>query len=121
MFLTVFALVASACGGADPPPSANPPAESPSEPAGGDVAASCIAGFNWNGRFYARDAGELERPLEVGAPLGRGIQPGCNDTGGDADPDQEVTVYRIKGVDPELAVTTLGDAAHAYFNTMPAS
>jgi hypothetical protein len=120
MFLTVFALVASACGGADPPPSANPSAESRSEPAGGGVAASCIAGFNWNGRFYARDAGELAGPFEAGELLGHGVEPGCNDMSEDLEPDQDVTVLRIKGVDPGVAVARQGDD-RPYFNLMPAT
>jgi hypothetical protein len=119
LVLAVLALAAAGCGGGDEPTVAAPP-ESPAEPAGGGVAASCIAGFNWNGRFYARDAGELDAPFEIDAELGRGVQPACNDMGQNIEPDQDVTVLRIKGVDPEIAVAREGDD-RPYFNLMPAT
>ena len=83
------------------------------------VAASCIAGFAWNGRLYARDAGELDKRFAFAEELGEGVEPGCNDMGGEPEPDQAVTVIRIKGVDPDVAVGRLGDD-RPYFNVMPA-
>ena len=119
LFLTLFAIVAAGCGGSEPQGVAT---YSPTGTTGSDgavVEASCIAGFNWNGRFYARDGGELEQPVEIGGELGQGVEPGCNDTGEGAEPNQEVTVLRIKGVDPEVAVARQGDD-HPYFNVIPA-
>jgi hypothetical protein len=109
IFLTLFALVAAGCGGADSQQTATPKPQASSDPGGG-VAASCIAGFNWNGRLYARDAGELEGPFQTGEELGHGVEPGCNDMGQYREPDKDVTVVRIKGVDPKIAVARLGDA-----------
>ena len=120
MFLTVFALAVAGCGGADSEQTATPSPQTVTDPAGGGVAASCAAGFIWNGWFYARDAGELEEPMQLGEILGDGVEPGCNDTGQDLYPDKKVTVFRIKGVDPETAVARLGDD-RPYFNLMPAT
>jgi hypothetical protein len=120
MFLTLFALVAAGCGRTDSQQTATPAPQTVTDPAGGGVVASCIAGFTWNGRLYARDAGELEQRFESGEELGHGVEPGCNDTGGNLEPDKDVTVVRIKGVDPEVAVARPGDD-RPYFNVMPAS
>ena len=120
IFLTVCVLAAAGCGGADSEQSATPSPQTVTDPAGGGIAASCIAGFTWNGRLYARDAGELEGPFETEEELGQGIEPGCNDTGQDLYPDKKVTVFRIKGVDPKIAVARLGDN-RPYFNLMPAT
>jgi hypothetical protein len=122
IFLTLLALLATGCGGADSQQAAKPAKpkpQAPSEPGGG-VAASCLAGFNWKGRLYARGAGELEKPFQTGEELGHGVEPGCNDMGEYREPDKDVTVVRIKGVDPEIAVGRLGDD-RPYFNVMPAS
>ena len=120
LFLTLFAIVAAGCGGSEPRGAAT---SSPIPTTGSDdgavVEASCIAGFNWNGRFYARDAGELEQRFEAGEELGQGVEPGCNDTGEEVQPDRDVTVLRIKGVDPDVAVARQGDD-HPYFYVMPA-
>ena len=119
--LTIFALAAAGCGGDDSPQPAAPSPQTVTDPAPGGIAASCAAGFNWNGRFYARDGGELEKPFVVGEELGEGVQPGCDDMGGQSvEPDQAVTVLRIEGVDPDVAVARLGDD-RPYFNVMPAS
>ena len=114
----ILAFAAAGCGSSKPPQGEKPMPAQP-QGSGGGVASSCIAGFVWNGRTYARDAGELEGVFEVGAELGEGVT-GCDDTGGALEePDQAVTVLRIKGVEPEIAVAQLGDD-HPYFNVAPA-
>ena len=114
-----FALAAAGCGGADSQQTATPSPQTVTDSAGGGVAASCIAGFTWNGRLYARDAGELDKRFAFAEELGEGVEPGCNDMGGEPEPDQAVTVIRIKGVSPDVAVGRLGDD-RPYFNVMPA-
>jgi Family of unknown function (DUF6281) len=119
--LTGLALVAVGCGGGgSQPPAASSP-QTVTDTAGGGIGASCAAGFNWNVRFYALNGGKLEKPLVMGEELGRGVQPACNDMGGQSvAPDEAVTVFRIEGVEPETAVARLGDD-RPYFNLMPAA
>jgi hypothetical protein len=119
LYLTLFAVFAAGCGRAESLGTDTSRPEPPAAPQGSPVEASCVAGFSWNGRFYARDAGELDGPVELGAPLGQGVEPGCNDTGEELVPDSDVTVFRIKGVNPETAVARLGDD-RPYFNVKPA-
>jgi hypothetical protein len=52
------------------------------------------------------DAGP--RPRHTGAPVGTGTLAGC-DEGRGKDPDQQVAVYRLDGVDPAQAVVTQDD------------
>ena len=111
--------MSAGCGGADSEQRATPSPQTVTDPVGGGSAAPCIAGFNWNERLYARDAGALDKPFVLGEKLGQGVEPGCNDMSENLDPDQDVTVLRIKGVDPEVAVARLGDD-RPYFNLMPA-
>ena len=121
ILLTVLALVAAGCGGADSQQTATPSPQTVTDSAGGGVAASCIAGFAWNGRLYARDAGELDKRFALGEELGQGVEPNCNDMGGGTEPlGYAVTVVRIKGVDPGVAVARQGDDL-PYFNLMPAT
>lgn len=54
----------------------------------------------------AGDAGP--RPRHTGAPAGTGTLAGC-DEGRGKDPDQQVAVYRLDGVDPAEAVVTQDD------------
>jgi hypothetical protein len=105
IILTAFALAAAGCGGADSPQTAAPSPQTVTDPVGCGIAGSCIAGFNWNGRLYARDAGELDKPFVLGKELGQGVEPNCADMGGGTKPlGHAVTVVRIKGVDPDVAV-----------------
>jgi Family of unknown function (DUF6281) len=103
IILTAFALAAAGCGGADSPQTAAPSPQTVTDPVGCGIAGS--TGFNWNGRLYARDAGELDKPFVLGKELGQGVEPNCADMGGGTKPlGQAITVVRIKGVDPDVAV-----------------
>lgn len=82
---------------------------------------SCAASVRWHGRSY-HGTHVPGRPLRPGRRLGRGVLPGCNDTGvtdvngklSEPDPAGVAVVRRIRGVAPSHAVMLSGDRRTAY-------
>jgi hypothetical protein len=76
---------------------------------GGDSVGSstpdCLGRLEWNGVKYASAGGRIEKPLVFGNELGTGIIPGCSGAAGqEVVPDREVTVVRVRGTSPSVAV-----------------
>jgi hypothetical protein len=77
---------------------------------GGGAGADCAWQLHYGGAVYLQAPG-LDSAKTVphqGSPLGQGYFDGCQDGGG-AEPRQGVSVYRVAGVDPALAVETEDD------------
>jgi hypothetical protein len=64
-------------------------------------AQKCIYLVRFEGGAYHYAAAGVIR----GARVGRGVRPGCNDTGGPAPPDRAVDVYRFGTASPRVALT----------------
>ena len=58
----------------------------------------CLARLDWSGVTY-RSSGDLVKPHVLGKRLGEGHIPGCGE-----DPGYDVSVVRIRGVSPAVAV-----------------
>ena len=89
--------------------------------AGGASATSCAPAVEWNGVTYEQ-IGDVS--VGVGAKLGEGVRPPCERERGCSAPDAETaTVMRVRGVDPDVAVTLAQDptpyAAPGYFVELP--
>jgi hypothetical protein len=65
------------------------------------TAQKCIYLVRFEGSAYHYAAADVPR----GARVGRGVRPGCNDTGGPAPPDRAVDVYRYGTANPRVALT----------------
>jgi len=113
----VLVFVLGGCGGGDAaPPSGQPGkdgpgstqtgAEKPSTPPPGAGAASCILMVVYESHAYY-GAGVEVAPRE-GRFVGAGILPGCNDTGGEPAPDEEIELAEIEGVSPGIALAWQG-------------
>lgn len=104
VLLALLVLPLAACGGgADGPTGAS---------------ASCAARLRWHGTDYAGVSvgAHALRPVRR---LGRGVVPGCADTGGNGrsaspSPSLSLRVWRIRGVSPRLAVMVEDQARTAY-------
>lgn len=69
---------------------------------GGPVTAQkCIYVVRYDGSDYHYAAAGVAR----GPRVGRGVRPGCNDTGGPRPPDRPVDVYRFGRASPRVALT----------------
>jgi hypothetical protein len=64
-------------------------------------AQKCIYLVRFEGSAYHYMAAGVAR----GARVGRGVKPGCNDTGGPPPPDKTVDVYRYGTASPQVALT----------------
>jgi hypothetical protein len=69
-------------------------------------AQKCIYLVRFEGSAYHYMAAGVAR----GAPVGRGVRPGCNDTGGPPPPDKAVEVYRYGTASPRVALTVAESA-----------
>jgi hypothetical protein len=67
------------------------------------VHGDCMAELVWDGATYS--GADLARPLPVERPLPPGVVPACS-----PDPEREVAVAAIRGIHPEVAVSTPGPA-----------
>lgn len=70
------------------------------------IPAACAAGVSWRGAFYSVRVDGLKgvsdpQPAE---PLADVVVPGCNDTGGNSEPDVPTNAWAIEGVDPAKAI-----------------
>jgi uncharacterized protein DUF6281 len=61
----------------------------------------CLYVVRFDGSNYQLAATGVAR----GSRVGRGVQPGCNDTGGPPPPDRAVDVYRYGRASPQVALT----------------
>ena len=89
--------------------------------AGGASATSCGSAVEWNGVTYEQ-IGDVS--VGLGAKLGEGVRPPCERGRGCSAPDAETaTVMRVRGVDPDVAVSLAQDpspyAAPGYFVELP--
>lgn len=77
----------------------------------GDANADCAWELHYGGKLYLRAPGDASAKTvpHQGSPIGQGYFDGCQDGGG-PDPRQTVSVYRVLGIDPALAVMTEDDA-----------
>ncbi len=53
---------------------------------------SCVAGLEFEGRFYAATQSQTS---DVGDEVPGAVIPGCNDTGGNLETDTPITAYRV--------------------------
>ncbi len=70
------------------------------------IPASCVAGVWWQDAFYSIRVDGLRgvpypQPAE---PLADVVVPGCNDTGGNSEPDVPTDAWAIEGVDTDKAI-----------------
>lgn len=80
-----------------------------SDGGGGEGAASCAYVIDYDDRRYSYVANVA---YELGEELGTATQPPCDDTPNDGDEDSpasRTTAYKIKGLDPDVAIA-VGDA-----------
>lgn len=70
----------------------------------------CAWELHYGGRLYVMAPGQESAKVvpHQGDPVGQGYFDGCQDGGG-PEPRQPVSVYRLLGLDPELAVMTEDD------------
>lgn len=113
LVLGLVALVLGGCGGGETGSSSATPAddgpatpattvETSSPPPSVVVAGACILTIEYQGNRYFETAVEVV-PREA-EPLGTGVIPDCNDTGGEPGPGDEVEVSALAGVPPEVAL-----------------
>jgi hypothetical protein len=78
----------------------------------GEDTASCVARIRFGGSYYSGHAAGV--PTErLREPLTGAVLPGCNDHSGSHAEDESISVRRLDGVDPAVAVST-GDPAFLY-------
>jgi hypothetical protein len=78
----------------------------------GEGAASCVARIRFGGNYYSGHAAHV--PTErLREPRTGAILPACNDHSGSHAKDESISVRRLDGVDPAVAVST-GDPAFVY-------
>lgn len=78
---------------------------------GGGAAAQCAATVRFGGHLYrGRHAPD---PVPMGARLGGGTVPGCNDGGG-PEPGEVVHIRAVRGVDRGTAVAIEGQRHQVY-------
>ena len=98
--IAVTALAVGACGGGS-----------------GAESGSCASAIQFNGELYLG----LALRIPPGDPAGTGVVPACDDE----DQDREVTVLRLEGISPAIAVTWDGAleeevfVAPGYFTVLP--
>jgi hypothetical protein len=76
-------------------------------PAPADAQAACGAVLKWRGVFYFGDF--PTRGIKFGARVGTGQIPDCADTGEPPGPSTPITLLRVAGVRPAIAVGTAPD------------
>ncbi|MDG4859004.1 DUF6281 family protein [Streptomyces sp. T-3] len=73
----------------------------------------CVFAFTYEDRTY-RDVANVD--LQVGAKLGTGTIPPCNDTGESDEPSPEVqNAYAVKGLSPKVAIAVGATPKDAMF------
>jgi hypothetical protein len=78
---------------------------------GGGAAAQCAAAVRFGGHLYwGRSVAD---PVPIGARLGGGTVPGCNDGGG-PEPSEAVHIRAIRGLDRGTAVAIEGQRNRVY-------
>ncbi|MFG1809950.1 DUF6281 family protein [Streptomyces sp. NPDC049040] len=77
---------------------------------GGGAGADCAWQLHYGGALYFPAPGQESAKVvpHQGSPLGQGYFDGCQDGGG-PEPRDYISVYRVAGVDPSLAVITEDD------------
>lgn len=68
--------------------------------------AACLAGVVWEKNFYTLTVrwNKAPRDPQPDEALEGVVIPGCNDTGGNLEPDTPVDAWTIEGVDSEIAI-----------------
>lgn len=74
------------------------------------ASASCARLLFWDGVRYDGTGRNFAKQVRFGGQVGEALNPPCNDTGGSSEPGCEgevgeaVPVFRLAGIDPEVAV-----------------
>jgi hypothetical protein len=112
--LALSAALLSSCGGS------SSPADDRGGRPGTGAQASCVAAVVYDGNTY-HGRGRLQQNPDTTGEVVDGSIPGCNDTGGDAEPAEDVQLEELSDVPLETAVLFHGSVYVRDGHQLPAS